>query len=116
MLDLLLLPAALMLALGLHAVRRGEPRRHAHLMAAALALVAVRASLAFRSLPGVERSAAVGLLVCGGFTMALGRKALAWREGRSRRAALPRFHRAAGALTLILLALAAVAWMLRRAS
>jgi len=113
-LDLLLLPAALLLTLGLRAARRGEPRRHAHLMAAAFALVALRVVLALPGLSALERGAGVGLLACGAGTMALGRTALAWREGRSRQAAFPRFHRAAGAATLILLAFAATAWLMRQ--
>ena len=83
-------------------------------MTAAFGLVALRVFLALPGLSALERGAGAGLLACGGGTMALGRKALAWREGRSRQATFPRFHRAAGATTLILLALAATAWLLRQ--
>ena len=113
--DLLLLPTALLLALGLRAARRGDLRRHAHLMVAAFALLAVRVLLALPDLPGLLWGAGVGVLVCGGGTMALGRKALAWREGRSHQTVFPRFHRAAGATTLILLTLASTVWLMRQA-
>jgi hypothetical protein len=46
-------------------------------------------------------------------TVLLGRKALAWREGRSTQAFLPRLHRASGAATLTVLALTTVLWLLR---
>jgi uncharacterized membrane protein YozB (DUF420 family) len=41
-LDLILIPVALLLALGLRAARRGDPRHHGHLMAAAFSLVTAR--------------------------------------------------------------------------
>ena len=116
MLDLILLPAVLSLALGLGAARRGEFRTHGHLMVAAIALVGIRLALPFPYLPRTHRSLGIGLLALAALTILLGRQALAWREGRSRRAAFPRIHRAAGAATLTALTLGAVAWLLWRAS
>jgi hypothetical protein len=116
MLDLILLPAALLLALGLRSVRRGDPRHHGHLMTAAVTLVGIRLALPFPYLPRTHRSLGLGLLALAALTILLGRQALAWREGRSRRAAFPRLHRAAGAATLVALTLGAVAWLLWRAS
>ncbi|HEX9010067.1 MAG TPA: hypothetical protein VF804_06855 [Holophagaceae bacterium] len=114
MLDLILVPAALLLALGLRAVRRGDPRIHGHLMAAAFTLVGIRLALPFPYLPHAHRNLGLGLLALAAGTILLGRQALAWREGRSHRAMLPRIHRAAGTFTLAVAALAAVAWLLRR--
>ena len=114
MLDLILLPAALLLALGLRSVRRGDPRHHGHLMAAAFTLVGIRLVLPFPYLPHAHRSLGLALLALAAATILLGRQALAWREGRSRRAAFPRLHRAAGTFTLVMLALATLAWLLRR--
>lgn len=114
MLDLLLLPAALLLVLGLWAVRRGDPRRHGHLMAAAVTLAAVRMALASSGLPRALRLPAGLVFALAAGTIFLGRRALAWREGRSLRPDAPRLHRAAGTLTLAVLALATVAWLLRR--
>jgi lysylphosphatidylglycerol synthetase-like protein (DUF2156 family) len=114
MLDLILIPPVLLLALGLRAVRRGEFRVHGHLMAAAIALLGLRLTLAFPGLPRLHRGAGLAVLGLAGLTILLGRQALAWREGRSRQAALPRIHRAAGACTLIAVTLAAAAWLLQR--
>lgn len=114
MLDLLLIPAGLLLTLGLRAVRRGAFRVHGHMMAAAVALLGIRLALAFPSLPRLPRAAGLAVLGLAGLTLLLGGQALAWREGRSRLAALPRIHRAAGACTLIAATLAAAAWLLQR--
>lgn len=113
MLDLILIPAALLLVLGLRAARRGDPRHHGHLMIAAFTLVGIRLALPFPDLPHAHRSLGLGLLALAAGTILLGRQALAWREGRSHRAALPRIHRAAGTFTLVVAALAAVAWLLQ---
>lgn len=114
MLDLLLLPAALLLTLGLRAARRGDSRHHGHLMAAAFALVGLRLALSFPHLPHAHRGLGLGLFILVISTILLGRQALAWREGRSQHPAVPRIHRAAGTSTLVVAALAALAWLLRR--
>lgn len=113
MLDLLLIPAVLVLALALRAVRRGDHRLHGHLMAAAVTVVALRIFLHPRSLDKHHLTLWLLLLASAGSTLLLGRAALAWREGRSTRSAVPRIHRAAGALTLTLAAFTLVAWFLR---
>lgn len=113
MLDLLLIPAAAMLALALRAVRRGEHRLHGHLMAAAVALVFLRVLLHPRALEAHHQALWLALLGTAGGTLLLGRAALAWREGRSTRSAFPRLHRAAGTLTLALAVLTLAAWLLR---
>ena len=113
MLDLLLIPAALTLALALLAVRRGDQRLHGHLMAISATLVFLRLILHPRAM--ASHLAALWLLlgaVAGG-TMLLGRAALAWREGRSRQPGLARLHRNAGAATLSLALLTLAAWLLR---
>ncbi|HEX4844774.1 MAG TPA: hypothetical protein VFV26_01055 [Geothrix sp.] len=112
MLDLLLIPAGLFLALALRAVRRGEHRLHGHLMTAAFTLAGLRVLLHPRSLAQVHLTAWAVTLASAGATILLGRKALAWREGRSVQAFLPRIHRAAGTLTLVLAALTLVMWFL----
>ena len=113
MLDLLLIPAGLFLALALRAVRRGEHRLHGHLMAAAFTMAGLRVLLHPRSLTQVQLTAWSLTLAAAGVTILLGRKALAWREARSVQAFLPRIHRAAGALTLALAALTLAVWFLR---
>lgn len=114
MLDLILLPAVLLLVLGLRSVRRGDPRHHGYFMTAGVTLVGIRLALPFPYLPHTHRTLGIAVLALAGGTMLLGRGALAWREGRSRRAAIPRIHRAAGTLTLIVLAVAVAAWLLRQ--
>ncbi|MCM2249945.1 MAG: DUF420 domain-containing protein [Geothrix sp.] len=113
MLDLLLIPAGILLALALRAVRRGEHRLHGHLMTAAFTLVGLRLLLHTGNLEQVHLSAWGLTLAAAGTTILLGRKALAWREGRSARSGIPRVHRAAGALTLALTALTLAVWFLR---
>ena len=112
MFDLLLVPAAWLLLLGLRAVRRGDPRPHSHRMAAGILLVGLRLAL---PMPFPARALGWGVFTLGAITLLVGRHALAWREGRNHRSGLPRLHRALGTLTLLALALAAVAWLLRRA-
>ena len=114
MLDVLLIPAALLLALALRAVRRGDHRLHAHLMTAALTLVALRLWLHSRGLTKVQLCLWLAALAAAGITMLLGRMALAWREARSSHAAIPRLHRAFGTLTLLGLALTTLVWLLRQ--
>jgi hypothetical protein len=113
MLDLLLLPAAVLLALALRAVRRGDHRLHGHLMAATVTIVILRLLLHPRTLAPHHRALWLALLVAAGLTLLLGRRALAWREGRSQRAMAPRLHRSAGVLTLVLTAFTLVVWFLR---
>ena len=113
MLDLLLIPAGLLLALALRAVRRGEHRLHGHLMTAAFTVAGLRLLLHPRSLAQVHLTAWTLTLAAAGTTLLLGRRALAWREARSARSGIPRVHRAAGALTLVLAALTLVMWFLR---
>lgn len=74
----------------------------------------LRLALRSQELIRLQRIVAFTLLVLLGCTLVLGRSALAWREGRSRHAGVPRFHRAAGTLSLVGLALAVTAWLLRR--
>lgn len=112
--DLLLLPIVPLAILALRAVRRGEYRLHGHLMLAAWACFAARSAWAFPSLPTLPRRALVLLLGLALATLALGRLSLAWREGDTRLPRLPRFHRAAGSTTLIVLALVLAGWFLRR--
>lgn len=113
MLDLLLLPAAILLALALRAVRRGDHRLHGHLMAATVTIVILRILLHPRTLAPQHRALWLALLAAAGLTLLLGRRALAWREGRSLRAIAPRLHRAAGVFTLVLTTLTLVVWFLR---
>jgi hypothetical protein len=112
-LDVLLLPALLMLALGLRAVRRGDHRLHGHLMSAAFTLVGLRVLLFPRELARLQLTTWLVTAMAAGTTVLLGRKALAWREGRSTQAFLPRLHRASGAATLMVLALTTIFWLLR---
>lgn len=113
MLDLLLIPAAILLALALRAVRRGDHRLHGHLMMATVTVVALRVLLHPRALERHHLALWLVLLAAAGGTLLLGRAALAWREGRSARASIPRIHRAAGAATLSLAALIVAAWFMR---
>jgi len=113
MLDVLLIPAALLVLLALRAAGRGAHRLHGQVMAAALTVVSLRLLLQPRSLEPGRLALWLGTLSMAGTTLLLGRLALAWREGRSDRAALPRLHRAFGTLTLIALALATLVWLLR---
>lgn len=114
MLDLLLIPAAILLVSALGAVRKGEHRLHGHLMSAAFTLVALRLLLYPRNFAKVHLATWLLTLGAAGTTVLMGRLALAWREGRSTHAAIPRVHRALGALTLTGLALTTLAWMLRQ--
>lgn len=116
MLDLLLIPAAIVLALALRAVRRGDHRLHGHLMAAAATVVLLRVVLHPRALASHHLVLWLVLLGAAGTTLLLGRAALAWREGRGRSPWVPRVHRAAGATTLILAILVLAVWFLRNAS
>jgi hypothetical protein len=116
MLDILLLPAALLLVLALQAARRGEHRLHGHLMTAAFTLVGLRLVLHPRDLPRLHLALWMSTLGAAGLTMLLGRMALAWREGRSHLPALPRVHRAIGTTTLLGLALTTLIWLLRSRS
>lgn len=113
MLDLLFVPAAILLAFALRAVRRGEHRLHGHLMAATVTVILLRILLHPGVLAAHHLTLWLALLAAAGTTLLLGRGALAWREGRSARAAAPRLHRGAGALTLALTVLTLVVWFLR---
>ncbi|WP_257308456.1 hypothetical protein [Geothrix fuzhouensis] len=113
MLDLLLIPAAILLGFALRAVRRGEYRLHGHLMMATFTVIGLRVILHPRGLGPLHLALWLAVLVAAGSTMLLGRAALAWREGRSERSGLPRVHRAAGALTLVLAVLTLATWFLR---
>ncbi len=113
MLDLLLIPAVLLVALALRAVRRGAHRTHGYLMTAAFTTVALRMWLRPRAFPSGYLEVVVGVLGLAGLTMILGRGALAWREGRTRNPRIPRLHRALGTLTLTTFTLALVFWLLR---
>lgn len=113
MLDVLLIPVALLLALALHAVRRGEYRFHGHLMTAAFTLIGLRLFLHPRGLNAVHRTTWLITLAAAGLTLLLGRMALAWREARSTHPSMPRIHRTAGATTLVGLALSTLVWLLR---
>ncbi|WP_285577254.1 hypothetical protein [Geothrix limicola] len=113
MLDVLLIPAALLLALALRAVRRGEYRLHGHLMTGAFTVTGLRLLLHPRDLAHLHLGLWAALFAASGCTVLLGRRALAWREARSTRTTLPRIHRAFGAATLIGLALITFIWLLR---
>jgi hypothetical protein len=112
-LDLLLLPAPILLVLALRAVHRGEYRLHGHLMTATFTLVALRVLLYPRDLTRLHLMTWVATLAAAGATMLMGRLALAWREARSTRTTVPRIHRAFGASTLIGLTLTILVWLLR---
>jgi len=113
MLDLLLLPAALLVALALGGARRGEHRLHGHLMAAAVTITGLRILLYPRALPALHLGLWLVALSLAGMTLLLGRQALAWREARGSRQGLPRVHRAFGTATLIGLGFTALVWLLR---
>lgn len=113
MLDLLLIPVLLLAGLALRAVRRGDHRTHGHLMTATFTLVGLRMVLRPRAAPDAQVAVSLGLLALAGATVLLGRRALAWREGRSHSTRAPRIHRAAGATTLAATALVLAAWLLR---
>lgn len=113
MLDLLLLPATLLLVLGIRAVRRGEQRQHGHLMTGAFTFIGLRILLPPHLLRPMHLALWLGVLGLAGTTLLLGRKALAWREARSDQAVYPRIHRAMGILTLIGLGFTALVWLLR---
>jgi len=113
MLDLLLLLAALLLALALGAVRRGEYRLHGHLMAAAITITGLRVLLYPRALTALHLGLWLVAFSLAGTTLLLGRPALAWREARGGRQGLLRLHRAFGTATLIGLGLTALVWLLR---
>ena len=113
MLDLLLIPVALLLVLGVRAVREGEHRLHGHLMAAAITLTSLRVLLHPRMLSPMHLALWLATLGLAGTTLLHGRKALAWREARSSRSVYPRIHRALGTLTLTVLAFATLVWLLR---
>jgi uncharacterized membrane protein YozB (DUF420 family) len=116
MLDLLLIPAAILLVFALRAVRRGEYRLHGHLMMATFTVVFLRVILHPRGLGRLHLVLWLTVLAAAGSTMLLGRAALAWREGRSVRSGIPRVHRLAGALTLALAILTLATWFLRNQS
>lgn len=113
MLDLLFIPAAMLLAFALRAVRHGDHRLHGYLMVATVTVVILRLLLHPRTLATPHFALWAALLAMAGTTLVLGRAALAWREGRSNRSYIPRFHRAAGALTLVMTAVTLVVWFLR---
>lgn len=113
MLDLLLIPAALLLVLAVRAVRRGEHRLHGHLMSAAFTLIGLRLLLHPRNLMRLHLTLWLAILAGAGTTILLGRLALAWREARSTQATLPRIHRTFGTATLMGLALTTLVWLLR---
>lgn len=113
MLDLLLIPAAVLLVLALRAVRLGDHRLHGYLMTAAFTFIGLRLVLHPRDLHPHHRIIWLITLAAAGTTILLGRMALAWREGRSNRTAIPRIHRAFGTATLVGLALTALVWLLR---
>jgi len=113
MLDLLLIPAVLLVVFALRAVRQGEYRLHGHLMAAVVTVVGLRLLLHSREWTPFQLAPWLAAFALAGTTLLLGRMALAWREGRNTQAFIPRIHRAFGAATLILLALSTVAWLLR---
>ncbi len=116
MLDLLLIPAAVLLLAALWAVRRGEHRLHGHLMTAAFTFIALRLVLHPRDLGPHYPVIWLITLAAAGLTILLGRMALAWREGRSTHSAIPRIHRGFGTVTLVGLALTTLVWLLRNRS
>jgi hypothetical protein len=113
MLDLLFIPAAFLLAFALRAVRQGDHRLHGYLMVATITVVILRHILHPRMLTPQHFTLWMALLPVVGTTLLLGRAALAWREGRSMRAALPRIHRSAGTFTLVVTACILTVWFLR---
>jgi hypothetical protein len=113
MLDLLLIPAALLLVLALRAVRRGEHRLHGHLMSSAFTIIGLRVLLYPRGLIQLHLTTWLLTLASAGMTILLGRRALAWRESRSLRMSTPRVHRMFGTATLSGLAITTLLWLLR---
>ena len=113
MLDVLLIPAALLLALALRAVHRGEYRLHGYLMTAVFTLVGLRLLLHPRDLGLAHRAIWLITLTAAGLVILLGRMALAWREARSTHPSVPRIHRTIGKTTLVGLALTTLVWLLR---
>ena len=113
MLDVLLIPAALLLALALRAVRLGEYRLHGYLMTAVFTLIGLRLLLHPRGLSPTHRAIWLITLSAAGLTILLGRMALAWREARSTHPSLPRTHRTIAKTTLVGLALTTLVWLLR---
>jgi len=113
MLDLLLIPAVILLALALRAVRRGDHRIHGYLMVAAFTVIGLRVILHPRGLGRLHLALWLAVFAVASSTLLLGRAALAWREGRSARAGIPRIHRASGAFTLVLSAFTLLVWFLR---
>ena len=110
--DLLLIPVLPLAILALRAMRRGDYRLHGHLMLATWACILLRSAWAFPTLAAPPRRVLAMLLGLALATLGLGRLALAWREGDTRLARAPRFHRAMGTVTLIGLALVLAAWCL----
>ena len=113
MLDLLLIPAALLLILAIRSVRRGDHRLHGHLMTAVFTIIGLRLVLHPRELTPHHRAIWLFLLATAGTTILLGRMALAWRETRSTHRAFPRIHRGFGTVTLMCLAIATLVWLMR---
>lgn len=113
MLDILLIPVVLLVALALRAVRQGEYRLHGHLMTSAFTLVGLRLLLHPRNLTQHHLTLWLATLTAAAATLLLGRMALAWREARSTRINLPRVHRAFGTATLIGVAITTLIWLLR---
>lgn len=111
--DLLLLLPVLLAGFALRAVRRGDQRRHGHLMAAAVALVGVYLLTGRAAIPPTERVLGLGWLGLAVLTLLLGRQALAWREGRTLWRQGPRVHRALGVFTLVSAVLLLLAGLLR---
>jgi hypothetical protein len=116
MLDLLLIPAALLLPLALRAVRQGDYRLHGYLMTAIFTMIGLRLLLNPRNLPGLHLTLWLATLGAAGITMLAGRMALAWREARSTHPSVPRIHRTVGTATLVGLALTTLVWLLRSRS
>jgi hypothetical protein len=116
MLDLLLIPAAIVLALALRAARRGDHRLHGHLMAAAVTVVLLRVVLHPRALTPRHLILWLVLLAAAGTTLLLGRAALAWREGSGRRPWVPLVHRTVATFTLALATFVLAVWFLRNVS
>ena len=82
-------------------------------MSAAFTLVGLRVLLFPRDLTRFQLTLWLATAMAAATTVLLGRKALAWREGRSTRAFVPRIHRASGAATLTALAITTIIWLLR---
>ena len=113
MLDILLIPAALLVILALRAVRQGAHRLHGYLMTAAFTLVGLRLLLHPVDLTRFHLTLWAAELALAGTTLLLGKLALGWREGNSRHPAIPRTHRGFGTATLVGLAATVLVWLLR---